>query len=120
MRLDQFVTVAIDHLLGRLIKRALVAAAATIFVLVAIYHFTVAGTLALGAQVGELQAQLIVGGAYAAGAAIATIALWAMRAKPAATSAPVPNNSARETQLVMLVEAVMLGYSLARKREQAR
>ena len=120
MRLDQLVTVAVGHLLGRLIKRALLAAAITIFALVAIYHFTVAGTLALDAQFGELQAQLIVGGGYAAGAVVALAILWAMRGKSSATSAPVPSENAREMQLVMLVEAAMLGYSLARKREQAR
>jgi hypothetical protein len=43
-----------------------------------------------------------------------------MRGKPAAASTPVVGNNAREMQLVMLVEAVMLGYSLARKREHAR
>ena len=112
MRLDHLASVAVDHLLGRLIKRALVAAAIAIFALVAIYHFTVAGTLALDAQVGALQAQLIVGGIYAAAAAIMVVILWAMRRQAVAISAPVPSNNAREMQLVMLVEAVMLGYSL--------
>ena len=120
MQLDHLASVAIDHLLGRLIKRALVVAAAAIFALIAIYHFTVAGTLALDAQFGELQARLIVGGAYAAAALVAVAIFWAMRGKPSAISAPIPSNNAREMQLVMLVEAVMLGYSLARKREPAR
>ena len=120
MRLDQIASVAADHLLGWLIKRALAAAAIVIFALVAIYHFTAAGTLALNAQVGELRAQLIVGGAYAAAALVTTIILWAMRARPSPISAPVPSENTREMQLVMLVEAVMLGYSLARKREPAR
>ena len=73
MRLDNLASVAVDHLLGRLIKRALVAAAIAIFALVAIYHFTVAGTFALELKFGALQAQLIVGGAYAAAAAIMVV-----------------------------------------------
>jgi hypothetical protein len=120
MRLDQIASVAADHLLGRLIRRALIAALGAIFVLVAIYHLTVAGTLALAAQFGEVEAQLIVGGIYAVGAIATAIILWAMRVKPSAISAPVPRDNTREMQLVMLVEAVMLGYSLARKREPAR
>jgi hypothetical protein len=119
MRLDHLASVAVDHLLGRLIKRALAAVAIVIFALVAIYHFTAAGTLALNAQVGELQAQLIVGSVYAAAALVTVVILWALRARPSAISAPVPSDNAREMQLVMLVEAVMLGYSLARKREPA-
>jgi hypothetical protein len=119
MRLDHLASVAVDHLLGRLIKRALVAVAMTIFAIIALYHFTVAGIYTLELQVGQLDARLIVGGIYAAAAIIALATFWAMRGKPAAAGTPVVSNNAREMQLVMLVEAVMLGYSLARKREQA-
>jgi predicted membrane-bound mannosyltransferase len=120
MRLDHIASVAVDHLLGRLIRRALLAAAIAIFAVVAIYHFTVAGTLALDAQFGELEAQLIVGAIFAAAALIAFGILWAMRGQRTASSTPILSDNPREMQLVMLVEAVMLGYSLARKREPAR
>ena len=117
MRLDHIAWIAVDHLLGRLIRRALLVLAIAIFALVAIYHFTVAGTLALDAQVGELQAQLIVGAIFAGVGVIALVILWAMHGRRTAASTPIPSDKAREMQLVMLVEAVMLGYSLARKRE---
>ena len=119
MRLDHIALVAIDHLLGRLIRRTLLAVAIAMLAVVAIYHFTVAGTVALDAQFGELQAQSIVGAIFAGAAAIALGILWAMRDPRAAAGTPIPADKAREMQLVMLVEAVMLGYSLARKREPA-
>ncbi len=120
MRLDHLASAAVDHLLGRMLKRALVAGAMAIFALVAIYHFTVAGIYALELQFGQLDARLIVGGLYTVAALIALVIFWAMRGKSVAASTPVLSNNAREMQLVMLVEAAMLGYSLARKREHAR
>ena len=120
MRLDQLASTAIGHLLGRLVRRAIVVVAMATFAVIAIYHFTAAGMFALELQLGQLDARLIVGGIYAAGAVLVLGVFWRMRSRPAATSAPVLSNNAREMQLVMLVEAVMLGYSLARKREQAR
>jgi len=119
MRLDQIAGVAVEHLLGRIIRRALLALAMAIFAVVAIYYFTAAGILALAMQFGELEALLIVGAIYTAAGGAALGVFWVMGAKPAA-STPIPADKAREMQLVMLVEAVMLGYSLARKRAPAR
>ena len=64
-------------------------------------------------------AQPMVAGIYTALAAIALTILWAMRrtrTKPSAS----PLAHQRETQLVMLVEAAMLGYELARKGTSSR
>jgi hypothetical protein len=45
--------------------------------------------------------------------------VWLTRAKTSNGAAPALNNS-REMQIVMLVEAAMLGYSMARKSETTR
>ncbi len=103
------------HLVGRLLRRALFALALAGFAIVALYHFTAAGTLALETRFNDLQAQLIVAGIYAALVAIGCAGLWATgrrRAKPEAPAVSKP----REMQLAMILEAAMRGYSLARKR----
>jgi len=118
MRVDQIVAMAANHFVARLLRRVIAAVALLIFAVIAVYQFTIAGMIALDGQVGVLNTRLIVGGIYAALAVAALIALWALRGKPASSATPALNNP-RELQLVMLVEAVMLGYSLARKRERA-
>jgi len=118
MRVDQIVAMAANHFVARLLRRAAVAAALAIFAVIAVYHFTIAGTIALDGQVGALDARLIVGGIYAGLALIMLAVLWAMRARPPKEITPALKNG-REMQLVMLVEALMLGYTLARKRERA-
>jgi hypothetical protein len=118
MRLDQIAGVALNQLLGRLLRRALMMLIFAICALVAIYHFTVVGMLALQAQYGALQAHLIVATGYSAVALIALVVWWVMRGKSADASAPVLHGQ-RELQLAMLVEAVMLGYALARKGQRA-
>ncbi len=118
MRLDHLIATAADHLVGRLVRRALIALVMVACAIVALYQFTNAGNIALSGHYGDLNARLIIGGIYAALALISLVILWAMRSngtKPSAT--PVRSNT-REMQLVMLVEAVMLGYTLARKRER--
>jgi hypothetical protein len=117
MRLEDIAGLAIDHIFRRIFVRAVIAFAVAAFGIVAIYHFTVAGTIALQAQYGEIQARLIVGAIYAA-VAIACAILWAVRGRPVSSSAPVLSTQ-RDMQIAMLVEAVMLGYALARKGGRA-
>jgi protein-S-isoprenylcysteine O-methyltransferase Ste14 len=119
MRIDQMIANATDHLLARLLRRVVMVCAIAIFVIVAIYHFTTAGMIALQLEFGDLDTRLIIGGIYATLAVIGAIGLWAMRAKGPNSVTPALNNP-RELQIVMLVEAVMLGYSLARKSEPTR
>jgi hypothetical protein len=119
MRLDQIAATALSHFVGRLLRRAVAAAIMVLFVIVAIYQFTVAGTVALEMQHGPVNAHLIIAGIYVVLALIAFAAFWAMRAKPIADGMPALSQP-REMQLVMLVEAVMLGYALARKGDRAR
>jgi hypothetical protein len=108
--------IVFDYLFGRLMRRAIVAALIALFALIAIYHFTIAGALALEAQYGLLYARVIVAAAYSAAALITLIVFWAMRPKP-----PIENHvagaltSPRNTQIAMLIEAAILGYTVARK-----
>ena len=119
MNLNSLIATATGHLLGRMLRRALVVAVMGICAFVAVYHFTIAGPIALTGQFGDLNARLIIGAVYAAMALISLVILRAMRSKPAGSATPALSKPA-EMQLVMLVEAVMLGYALARKGERAR
>ncbi len=116
MRLSDVPEFAVHLLFSRLLRRAFVAALLVLFALIAVYHFTVAGTLALDAEFGVLQARLIVAAIYTAAALVALIVLWATRSKsPIDDAAAGALASPRNMQMAMLIEAVMLGYSLARK-----
>jgi type VI protein secretion system component VasK len=119
MRLENIIATATDYLIGRLLRRALVVVVMGVCAMIALYHFTIAGNIALAGQFGDLNARLIIGAVYAAMALISLVIFWAMRSKPAGSATPVLSKPA-EIQLVMLVEAVMLGYTLARKGERAR
>jgi hypothetical protein len=105
------------RIFSRIFRRALLALLVAIFAVVAIYYFTVAGSIALETEYGLLHARLIVGGIYAA-LAIACAVWWAVQGKSATSSAPALSGQ-REMQIAMLVEAVMLGYALARKGTRA-
>lgn len=118
MRLDHIAGMAFNQLLGRLLRRAALAIVIAVCALVALYHFTAAGSIALQAQYGLLNATLIIGGIYSALALGGAAVLWATRSKPDAPATPALAGQ-REMQLVMLVEAVMLGYALARKTPRA-
>ena len=110
---------AAGQLLGRLLRRALVAVALAIAAIVAIYQGSVAGTLALQAQYGATNAHLIVGAIFVALAVIFLAIFLAMRGKSSKAAAPALSQQ-RDLQLAMLVEAVMLGYALARRSDRAR
>lgn len=116
MRLSDVSEVAVSLLFGRLLRRALGAALLVLFALIAVYHFTIAGTLALDAEVGVLYARLIVAAIYTAAALVTLIVLWATRTKPLITDQTADAlMSPRNAQIAMLIEAATLGYALARK-----
>jgi hypothetical protein len=116
MRFTHITEIVFNYLFGHFLRRAMLAALIGLFALIAIYHFTFAGMLALENQYGLLYARLIVAAVYSVAVLILTIVFWAMRTKPlienrtaAAITAP------RNTQIAMLIEAVVLGYTLGRK-----
>jgi hypothetical protein len=119
MRLDQIAGAAVNQLLGRLLRRALMILIFAICAIVAIYQFSVVGMLALQEQYGPLQAHLIFGAGYSAAGLIALAIWWAMRGKNGNNGIPALQGHQRELQVAMLVEAVMLGYSLAQKSPRA-
>src|SRR5471032_2979873 len=77
MNLQSIAATVANHLFGRLLRRALLALAIAALAIVALYHFTAAGMLALESRFSDLHAQLIVAGIYTVLAAIALTILWA-------------------------------------------
>ncbi len=119
MRLDSIIASAADQLIGPLLRRALITLVFAIFVIVAVYQLTIAGDIALAAQYGDLNARLIIGAIYGVLAVISLVILLAMRGKTAKFASAPALTTARDAQVVMLVEAAMLGYALARKSQRA-
>ena len=113
MRLKPITWLAFRHLLARTLLRILLALATLVCAIVAVSQFTAAGSMALEMEFGPLQARLIIGAAYGVLGVAGVAALWAMRGR--STVVPYPLADKREAHLVMLIEAVLLGYSLARK-----
>jgi len=108
---------AFDHILRRIIVRALLALLIAAFTIVAICYFTAAATMALDAHYGALYARLIMG-AIGGAVALAGVIWWAALSRRSSANARAVD-AHRETQVAMLVKAVMLGYSLARKGSRA-
>jgi hypothetical protein len=101
--------------IGRMLRRAVLITAIAVCTCVAVYQFTVAEALALAAQFGVVEAHLIVGAIYAFACLVGLSAVSATRNRPSRVAAPATLANQREMQLIMLVEAVMLGYTLARR-----
>ena len=124
MRLTDIADQTLHYLFGRLLRRALGVALIAILAVVACYYASGAGTLALAIKFGTLYAYLIMAAIYAVAALIVLTVLWATRAKRSAplaqNAAGIPLASPRNMQIAMLIEAVMLGYSMARKQTDSR
>jgi hypothetical protein len=116
MRIDRIVETAVGHVLGRMFRRIMIAAIFALCAIAALYQFTAAGLQALQAPFGSLEARLIVGAVYAVAASIALAVFWINGLSKDVASAGKGVTAPRELQLIMLMEAVMLGYDLARKR----
>lgn len=116
MQLNDIVQVTFNQLFGRLLRRALGAALLVAFAVVALYYASGAGTLALTQSYGALYAYLIMAAIYGGIALVVLFSLYATRHKSAAVNkaedalATPPN-----MQIAALIEAVMLGYTMARK-----
>ncbi|HEY6860877.1 MAG TPA: hypothetical protein VI358_13940 [Pseudolabrys sp.] len=115
MRLSHITEFAIHHIFSRLKRRAIGATLLVLFTLIAVYQFTIAGTLGLEAEYGILYARLIVAAIYTAAALSVLIVLWATRTKPLFTAQTADTlMSPRDMQIAALIEAAMLGYAMAR------
>jgi hypothetical protein len=122
MRLDHLIANVLSLVIGRLVRRAVAGLLLGLFVLGLIYHLTVAGTLGLAEQYGAIHARLIVAAIYFVAALVPLGFLVATRVKPA--TAPKAQEEAlqepRNQRLVMLLESILMGYSLAKKRSRDR
>jgi hypothetical protein len=117
MQLSDLTGLTFETLFGRLLRRALGAVLLAAFAVIALYYANGAGTVALTAQVGLLYAYMIMAAIYAVFALIVLTVLMTTRTKKALV-VDKPNGALanpRNMQIAMLVEAVMLGYSLSRK-----
>ena len=86
------------------------------FAVVALYYASGAGTLALTQSYGALYAYLIMAAIYAVGALIVLTTLYATRHKSADVAKAEDALASPPTmQIAALIEAVTLGYTMARK-----
>jgi hypothetical protein len=86
-----------------------------------LYHLTAAGTLELASTYGPVTARLIVAGIYAVAAVAVLIFLYASRAKNLQLADDDDGtflSQPRDLRIAMLVESVLLGYSLAKNRSR--
>lgn len=117
MRLSEIAEATVSQLVGRVVRRAIGFAVVGLLAIVMFYYASAAGVIALAIKFGTLYAYLIMAGIYAAAAAVVLIVLFATRTKAVPVQEQAANalSSPRNMQIAMMVEAVMLGYSLARK-----
>jgi hypothetical protein len=124
MKIESFISQIFSRLLGRMLRRLLAVAILALFVLVALYHLTIAGTLALEGLYGALDARLIVVAIYAALAVIIFIYLFATRGQAPAAEAPTrktraaSRNTPQDVRVAELLESLLLGYTTARRKSR--
>ena len=114
MRLENVVSHTVGQVVSRLLRRAIAMAVLALFALGAIYHFSVAGVLALEQHFGALTARLIVAGVYLLIALAVLGYLYATRAKLPVQQRPGISRAPQDVQIAMLIESVLQGYALAR------
>ncbi len=116
MGLSQITEFAIKYFFGRIVRRLFGFALVVLFALIAVYHFTIAGMLALETQFAPLYARLIVAAIYTGATLILLIVLMATRVKPPITGrTTAARKSSYTMQILMFIEDVMLAYSSVRK-----
>jgi|SRR5581483_11575157 len=108
---------AVQRFVGRLARHAAGWLFVAIFALVAIYQGTTAVSLALEFEVGSVRAHLIIAGFFAVAALVVMTILWATshRRDPAFAQAEAARTHT-EIQIASIVEALLLGYSLSRRK----
>ncbi|MEW6450706.1 MAG: hypothetical protein AB1490_08675 [Pseudomonadota bacterium] len=125
MRLNDVVGLMFNGAVDRLRRDAIVYGLCTICAIAAIIMAASASLLALEPHVGAVYARLIVAGVFVLIALIAV--LWTKlklaqrpRRSSAASAGLAQSNSRNQqfAQIAMIVEAVLLGYSLSRKSDR--
>ncbi len=125
MGLIDKVAAAFGGATARLRRDAIAYAVCAICAIMAIALITSASVLALEPQVGEVYARLIVAGVFVVIAAGVAIVLRQVHQQPRPAiplgihaEAQPSARSAQFAQLAMIVEAVLLGYSLSRRSDR--
>jgi hypothetical protein len=119
MPFEDMITDIASRLMRRLIRRGIAAAVFALFVLIAIYHLTIAGIVALEALYGPLYARLIAVGAYVVLAAIALTYLFATRAKkPSPKTRSNKSGTPTDVRIALLLESILLGYTAGRGKSR--
>ncbi len=118
MTLADITATAVNRIVSRFMRRA----AAWLFVAVAaltsLYQATVAVTVALEFEFGALYAHLMIAAFYAIAAILTVAALWMTGRKSflADESKAGLERIPPELQIATLVEAMLLGYAMSRRK----
>jgi hypothetical protein len=128
MRLRDIATVALNGAAAKLKRDAIAVAIMAIGAIGALIMLTGASVLWLEPQVGTVYARLIVGAFFALMVVAAVVWMQLARSRAQAAAAPPlragaagPESLQRQAQfaqIAMIIEAVMLGYSLSRRSDR--
>ena len=127
MRLNEVVSTALSGTAAKLRREVLIYAICAVCALGALIMSASAALIALDPYVGLVGSRLIVAGVF--GAALISIIVTLRLARPARSSTADPSavnvharidapRGLQLAQLAMIVEAVMLGYSLSRRNNR--
>jgi hypothetical protein len=117
MGLSDLAGQAMERIVSRLCRRVVGWLLVVVFVLAAIYQGSVAASVALELEVGPVRAHLILAAFYVVAAFAAVLSLWATSRRPPALNHHAAALKAQtDLQLSTIIEAVLLGYSLSRRK----
>ena len=117
MTLADIAGVAVNRIVGRLLRRAVAWLFVAIAVLAGLYQATIAVTAALQIEFGAIYAHLIIAAFYATAAILTVAVLWLtgrnsfLAYESRASIERIP----AELQIATLVEAMLLGYAMSRR-----
>lgn len=111
------ISALIFRLLRHLILRAAGWFLVGIFALGALYQATVSVSAALELQFGVVYAHLIIATVYALAAAITIAVLWYTPRRTSSGRTSVGTRAEPKTQIAAIVQAMLFGYSLSRRKQ---
>ena len=118
MALSDIATAAIGRIVSGLVRRVVLWTLVGLFGLAALYQASVAAVVALEAQLGAVYAHLLIAGVFAFFAISVVVFLWVTVRRPfvakehRASLAELPP----ELQAATIVEALLLGYAMSRRK----